>query len=377
MTGGENPKPRTEAIEPSAIAPDTASRPTVPDYLARVLDEFASVKFELSRLSRRPLPDRLSPIVVCVVKNERDRLVDFLHHYRAAGIERFVFIDNESTDGTFELLQRQPDIDLYRRPGGFDWMRKQGWISKIIEIYGHQRWYIYADADEHIVFDEIPERSFADLTREMECRRIRRVRGFLLDMYGAGPVLESHYVPGASLAAAYPFFDREGYRETVYKEVISVKGGPRLRAFGAADPKFLPELTKYPLFSTEPGEYMVNPHHIWPYDDNFKSDRYLAILHYKFLPGMMTKVREAIEAKNYWDGSLEYRCYAKVLQADPALSLIAPVSARLDRPADLVELGLIARLDWPQTQNLVSRVTVAWRKHLAVLIGDGAVAPTA
>ena len=71
------------------------------------------------------------------------------------------------------------------------------------------------------------------------------------------------------MAAAYPFFDRQGYREEIYKEVISFKGGPRTRAFSAADPKFLPEPTKYPLFWTRPGEYMVNPHHIWPYNNNF------------------------------------------------------------------------------------------------------------
>jgi len=313
--------------------------------------------------------------VICVVKNERDRLDDFLRHYRAAGIERFVFIDNQSTDGTFELLQCQPDLDLYRRPGGFDWMRKQGWINKVIQIYGHERWYIYVDADEHIVFDGMNARSFTDLTREMTRRGVRRVRGFLLDMYAEGPLLKSRYVAGEPLAAAYRFFDRDGYREEVYKEVISFKGGPRMRAFAAADPKFLPELTKYPLFWTRAGEYMANPHHIWPYDDNFKSDRYLAILHYKFLPGIMTKVREAIEKRNYWDGSLEYRCYAKILEADPTLSLVAPVSARYENTGDLVESGLIATLGWSRRQNIAAKMMLAWRSRRAALLAYGAATP--
>ncbi len=210
--------PGDAAVRP--LAPVTASpatpSPTLPAYVAKVLEELTSVEFETGRLCRRPLPDPFAPIVICVVKNERDRIPDFLRHYRAAGIERFVFIDNQSDDGTFELLQRQPDLDLYRRPGAFDWMRKQGWINKVIEIYGHERWYIYVDADEHIVFDGIEQRSFIDLTRRMARRGVRRVRGFLLDMYAEGAVLESRYTPAERLAAAYPFFDREGYREALF-----------------------------------------------------------------------------------------------------------------------------------------------------------------
>ena len=367
---GGSANPRNRGV------PALAESPTIlPDYVVRVLNECANVEFERDRLCRHPLPDRFTPIVICVVKNERDRLDDFLRHYRAAGIERFVFIDNQSEDGTIELLKCQPDLDLYRRPGGFDWMRKQGWINKVIEIYGHERWYIYVDADEHIVFDGMKTRSFADLAREMTRRGVRRVRGFLLDMYAGGPVLESCYIPGESLAAAYPFFDRQGYREEIYKEVISFKGGPRTRAFSAADPKFLPELTKYPLFWTRPGEYMVNPHHIWPYNNNFESDRYLAILHYKFLPGIMNRIRDAIERKNYWDGSLEYRCYAKILEADPTLSLVAPVTARYEGTADLVKLELIATLGWSKKQSLATKMTLAWRARRAALLADGATKP--
>jgi hypothetical protein len=344
--------------------------PPLPEYVATVLDELATVEFDTGRLCRRPLPDPFAPIVICVVKNERDRIPDFLRHYRAAGIERFAFIDNQSDDGTFELLKRQPDLDLYRRPGGFDWMRKQGWINKVIEIYGHERWYIYADADEHIVFDGIEQRSFTDLTREMVHRGVRRVRGFLLDMYPDGAMLESRYTPGEPLAAAYPFFDREGYREERYREVISFKGGPRMRAFAAADPKFLPELTKYPLFWTTPGEYMVNPHHIWPYNGNFESDRYLGILHYKFLPGIMDKVQEAIKRANYWDGSLEYRCYAKILEADPKLSLVSSSTARFRHSAELAALGLIKPLQWSVGQAAVAAMALAYRERRAALLGN-------
>jgi Glycosyl transferase family 2 len=343
-------------------------QPFLPPYITTVLEELASVELETGCLRRRPLPDRWVPIVICVVKNERNRIEEFLRHYRATGVERFVFIDNQSDDGTWEQLMQQPDVDLYRRPGKFDWMRKQGWINKIIEIYGHERWYIYADADEHIVFDQSEKFSFADLTRLMERQGVRRVRGFLLDMYAEGAILESRYVAGEPLAAAYPLYDREGYREERYKEVISFKGGPRMRAFAAADPKFLPELTKYPLFCAASGEYMVNPHHIWPYEGNFSSDRYLAILHYKFLPDIMHKVTTAIDEKTYWAESIEYRCYSKILQENAKLSLVGPVSARLNHTSDLIASRLIAALGWEVRPMAAMAMARAYRERRASLL---------
>jgi glycosyltransferase involved in cell wall biosynthesis len=358
---------QTHAAEPRIVKP-TAPQSILPAYIGAVLEELATVEFEIGCQRRRPLPDRWVPIVICVVKNERNRLDDFLRHYRAVGVERFVFVDNKSDDGTWEQLVQQPDADVYRRPGKFDWMRKQGWINKIIEIYGRDRWYIYVDADEHIVFDQSEEFSVADLTRRMERRGVRRVRGFLLDMYADGPILEARYIVGEPLAAAYPFYDREGYREEHYQEVISFKGGPRMRAFAAADPKFLPELTKYPLFWAASGEYMVNPHHIWPYEGNFSSDRYLAILHYKFLPDIMNKVEAAIGAKNYWDSSREYCCYAKILKDDPKLSLFGPVSARFNHSSDLVGSRLIAPLRWEKRPQAAIAMASAYRGRRAFLL---------
>ena len=57
-------------------------------------------------------------------------LDDFLRHYRALGVDRFVVLDNGSTDGSVDLLARQPDVDLYQVPRRFLPLRKQGWINR-------------------------------------------------------------------------------------------------------------------------------------------------------------------------------------------------------------------------------------------------------
>ncbi len=238
----------------------------IPSYVETVMREFREVRLEWLRRSRFPLPGPLSPIVISVVKNEADRLEDFLRYYRNHGIERFVFVDNGSTDGGLEFLLAQPDVDVCERLGKFDWMLKQGWINKVVETYGYGRWYIYVDADEQIVFDGCETRTFTDLTVQMERQGLSRVRGFLVDMYSEAPLMQTEYAPGQPLIEAFAWFDHDTYKEERYKEIMSVKGGPRQRAFGGKqNEKFRPELTKYPLFKIQPGQYMANPHHIWPY----------------------------------------------------------------------------------------------------------------
>ncbi|MEI6160517.1 MAG: hypothetical protein WCP77_11825, partial [Roseococcus sp.] len=164
-----------------------------------------------------------------------------------------------------------------------------------------------------------------------------------------------------------PFHDRSGYVESRYKEVLSVKGGPRRRVFAAAEPGFNPEMVKYPLFRLKPGEFMANPHHIWPYDGNFECPRHLAILHFKFLPNVAEKIRLALQRRNYWGGSAEYRCYHEVLSREPELKLHGPVSAAYESPERLVAEGLIARLDWPRQAFAGHAMLAAARAHRAAL----------
>lgn len=313
-----------------------------PSYVLSVMNEYMDVDLERAKISRGHSSSG-NPIVLSVVRNENERLPDFLRHYRHAGIEKFVFIDNDSTDDTANYLAEQPDVDLYRCKRPFHWVRKHGWINLLLGMYGRDRWYIYADGDEHIVFDGIDNgRKFSDLVRSMEKIGIRRVRGVLIDMYTDGPLLKSRYKRGDRLLEAYPYFDTGGYKEAKYREIISRKGGARQRVFAKADKDFRPEMTKYPMFRLSGRDVFANPHHIWPYDENFKSACYLGILHFKFLPEILQRIEEALAKANYWDGSLEYRCYATILQEDSNLTLHSDYSARYISASSLRESDIIS-----------------------------------
>jgi len=318
----------------------------VPDFLGEFLRELYEAQLEPVKRSPESLPGELHPLVICVVRNEIENMEDFLRHYRCHGIRRFVIIDNNSSDGTREFLEGEDDVDLYLVADEFNSVRKQGWIARLVMLYGYARWYLIVDADEHVVFDGIEDRTFHDLARTMTQRGIRRVRGFLLDMYNHLPVMAAPVSVSGKLRDCYPLFDKEPYREEAKPELISVKGGVRSRIFGGRDVRFDPELTKYPMLRLSPGEFPVHPHYAWPYERQARQRNNIAILHYKFGNLFGKKIEDAVKREQYWNRSLEYKIYKQVIDANPNIALAGNNSVAYTHSQQLVDLGLISPVGW-------------------------------
>ncbi len=64
----------------------------------------------LRYLKRSPLTAGMT--LFAMLRNESYLLPHFLHHYRRLGVENFVFYDDHSTDGTLDLLDRQPSCSV-------------------------------------------------------------------------------------------------------------------------------------------------------------------------------------------------------------------------------------------------------------------------
>jgi hypothetical protein len=350
---------RDAALPPTALLP-APSGPVLPRFVREVVQEAAAV--DLEPIRRQAPPARDAMVLLSVIRNEAGILGDFLAHWRGLGVDRFVVLDNDSDDDTAARLAAEPDVDLYRVRRRFFPPMKQGWINRAIAEYGRNRWYATADADEHLVFDGCGARSLRDLAAHAEARGIRRVRGMLVDMYAEGPVLGEALRRG-TLAEAYPLFDGDSYAETLCKQRISRHGGPRWRRFWRAG--ISPELTKYPLFHIRQGEVFDNPHHLYPYRENFASPCLAGVLHYKFNEGLFAKIRDATEREQYFDGSAEYKHYREVLAVEPDLDLSYSGSRRYRGPDDLLACGLIEPIPWeaPASPDRLPRRR-PWRRLL-------------
>lgn len=317
----------------------------VPDYVEEVALETSHCNLVCLKRANLEMPASQSPIVICVLRNEGSRIADFLRHYRWLGVERFVFIDNDSSDGTREFLTREEDVDIYLAESTFHWKRKQGWVNRIISECGYDRWYMHVDADEHMVYDNFEEMPLIEYVLTLEKRGIRRVRAFLLDMYSEGPVCRYEYSPEERLVERFPLFDPLfSYREKHFKQLISFKGGVRKRVFGHGLDEFNPEMTKYPLVRIGRHEILANPHHAWPYEENFVSGRLAALMHFKFMPDFLRICEESVLAGQYWGQSAEYRVYHKALEEKPELSLTFLGTREYGGSRDLVREGLLSSL---------------------------------
>jgi len=316
------------------------------ELLGVVFLEAAEVDFSAPHVAARWPENPTSPILISVIKDEIQLLPDFFTHYRRLGVDRFVIIDNGSVDGSKEYCAEQPDADVHCVDRPFLWPQKQGWITRAITDYGLDRWYIYVDADERLVFDGWRSRSLTEFAQWADDRGLSRIRGVLIDMYSDSPVLETRWPQGYSLAQAYPYFDTDGYNESRLPHIISCHGGPRRRIFGNVDPNFNPEMTKYPMFRPTNGDIMINPHHFYPHQNNLLSDCYIGLLHYKFLPGFMGKIRTAVNEKTYWNDSYDYRTYLTGLRENPNLTFKYLGSRKYKTEKCLMEAGLIASIEW-------------------------------
>jgi len=319
--------------------------------------------------STRKLVDSREPVVICVVRNERHRFTDFLRHYRTLGIRQFVFVDNGSTDDGRQFLAEQPDVDMWSTTELFSAEAKHSWINKLVDIYGRHRWYALADADEHLVYAESDHQPLADFAAKLSSAGLRQCRGMLVDMYAPGAASASFRHDNETMLDAFPLFDRTGYYELKLKDLTSMHGGPRARAFANVTPTFRPELTKYPLFWPGSDGCVLTPHFNWPRAQGDEDNCRLGILHFKFDAANMLRHSTLIGEGRYWREGFEYKVYRAGFKINPSLSLKSPISSEYKSPKSLVDAGLIAGpIELNRSSSLECALATAYRRHRAQLL---------
>lgn len=120
-------------------------------------------------IASRDLTDAPGFTLTGLLHNEMHFLPPFLDHYRRLGVSRFIFIDDRSTDGTFEFLSEQNDVMVVKSKRKFGdqlptndaaalGLQHQRlvlvWRMLLLEKYSVGKWSLHLDADE---FLDLPE----------------------------------------------------------------------------------------------------------------------------------------------------------------------------------------------------------------------------
>ena len=239
-------------------------------------------------------------VLFCVIRNDLQRLKQFLPYYRNLGIQSFVFTDNGSTDGTYEYLSEQEDVILYSMPDKYSCMNRIKWIQSMLHQHGKHKWCVVVDSDEFISYVGCETHNLVDLINFTEFKGYVGIAGFLLDMYSDSKM----FVGNTFDMDAQRYFDYAKYQVNNRSFGVLIYGGPRSRLFGIRN-----GISKYPIFYYCDGVSYTNAHylHIHSNRDYKLSPIWLAIRHYKFqTQSDFTKMKEAIANRTYYNGSMDY-----------------------------------------------------------------------
>ena len=149
------------------------------------------------------------PVAISLCHNEMLRLPDFLRHHRQIGVRHFFVVDNDSTDGSGEYLDAQPDVTrLYTRKPYQEF--KATFRAWPCDHYAEGRWILEPDVDEHLIYPGWPEVPLAHLLSHWDATGSEAVFAPMVDMYADRPLAEVRHGAEARMSETYPLFDGEG-----------------------------------------------------------------------------------------------------------------------------------------------------------------------
>ena len=283
--------------------------------------------------------------IICFscVRNEILRLPFFLDYHRNLGVDRFIFVDNASSDGTTEFLCAQTDTNVYFTDESYASSNCGiDWLNQLISELGVDHWILTMDADEMLVYPDCEQVTLKQLTEYLESEGTQAIQTFLIDMYSDKPIKDTHYVSGQSFLDCASYFDTDSYF-AINKDGIPTRGGPRHRLFWEKydREKNSPYLINVPLIKWRKElSYKTGTHVI----SNLKVSELIGgKLHFKFFSDFYDYVESEAQRNEHWDDAAQYKTYWDVIKDNNELSGWYEGSEKYRDSIQLVDLGLINR----------------------------------
>jgi hypothetical protein len=326
-----------------------------------------------------PMLGRYGATVCAIVHNEMFFLPAFLAHYRALGADRFVILDDRSTDGTADYLAAQPDVmvvesgiryfqEIEYSPETLALVRETRavrlWRDQLMDQFCAGQWAVDVDPDELL---SLPDGGLPAFTAALDAEGAEAAWGVMVDMYPArvADILGAGEGARFDPAEAW-YFDGKPHLDP-QQQIGGPPSQPRTIYPGSVSRLFaaygvLPQGSLVRRLRRRLSGYRYEPHQIihktpivrWRTGDWFLNchvtskpvsrDRVVPMLHFKFTKDLGRKIEYALKTGGYNQGSRSYKLYASLIERmmqDPkGGSFLGKVSRRWTGHADLAAAGV-------------------------------------
>lgn len=271
---------------------------------------YLKVDISLLKQWNKTKSNRNSPILICVVKNDLERVKLLIEYYKNIGINRFCFLDDKSDDGTREFLLNVDNVALFESSSDYSTVVRQIWINKIINFIGYNNWYVVVDSDEFLELSD-NFRKINDFIDYLETNKLYSAKAIMVDLFSKNSlyydIKQNFDEIFKNCNLCYPCY----YYEVSPFEIF-IKGGGRKLLFDLVNSTDSPVMSKYPIFYAFESTILINSHFSLP-EKYFSQIRPLCVLkHYKFLAKDRDKFVKRAISGNFYKNSSEYKAYIKI-----------------------------------------------------------------
>lgn len=296
--------------------------------------------------------------VFTTLRNEYERLPYFLDHYRALGVGHFLFVLNDCSDPSEDVLKDQPDVSLWRSSKSYKAARfGVDWTMWLQFKYGHGAWCLCVDVDELLIYPHWKTRDLHALTTRLEQTNATAFGALMLDLFPKGPLGGQHHTPGQNPTELLSWFDAAPYRAKRQEPAknLWLQGGPRARTVFADRPDRAPTLNKLPLVHwSRRYAYLNSTHSMLPPRLNMEwsgpacvsGDTRLSgiLLHTKFLPQIIDRSHDEKARKEHFGDPEQFDAYYDWLTSAP--DLWHDDAIEFEGWQQLAQLGLLSTGGW-------------------------------
>ncbi|WP_299552960.1 glycosyltransferase family 2 protein [uncultured Tateyamaria sp.] len=299
-------------------------------FISRVIDKLRYVYAQRAKKARIKRASKLvsgpqsiilgdaDVAMVCLIRNGMYYLDTLLSHHRGIGVQKFLFIDNGSDDGTLERLAHEPGVTVISNllPVATYECDMRAEIAREVIRGG---WFLFLDSDELLDLSHGEGRDIAEYAAYCKAHGATCVIAQRLDMYAPHPLAETESWKYEDSVRLFDRFSEHGIDEFEYHDQDNVDvwwflssnivtnsdiklkfGGIRGEIFGEDC-----GLTIHPLVKNLPGiDLRPHPH--------FASrvtcaDFAVLVRHYKFAGPFLSRERQQVARGTWQHGEGEKR----------------------------------------------------------------------